>query len=183
MIEEQSTEYICHACSFEWRGDRARCPSCKAEAPQPALFGGIERVDRAADAQAVASINAATADPEMEWIGLPEYLPTTDALKVVVSCDTAEDRDALLRKLGIEVIHKGTRGTLSVWWPNRDKEDLSSLRFEVEASEGARAASSPLIREEESLHRHQAPPSILPPQLPDGVPEWERAYWEKKATE
>ncbi len=169
-------EFTCHACRFEWRGERERCPSCRADAPQPALFGGVERAVREATTDEVAAINSATADETAEWVGLPEFLPVSDALKVVVSCDSVEDRDRLLRKLGIDVIHKGTRGTLSVWWPNRDKEDLSSLRFE--ASEGARAASSPPIREEESLHRHQAPPPIFtPPELPDDAPDWERSYW------
>jgi len=66
-----------------------------------------------------------------EWVGLPEYVPTGDPFKVVVSCDSEADRDALFSLLGITTVHKGTRGTLSVWWPDRAKEDLSSLRFEL----------------------------------------------------
>lgn len=65
-----------------------------------------------------------------EWIGLPAFGPVDVAPRLVVSFDTVEDRQRLLDLAGITTIHKGTRGTLSVWWPPREREDLSSLRFE-----------------------------------------------------
>lgn len=83
----------------------------------------------------VGALNATTVDPAAEWVGLPEFLPVGEPLKIVVSCDSEDDRDALFSLLGIRTIHKGTRGTLSVWWPDRAKEDLSSLRFVVEEPE------------------------------------------------
>ncbi len=76
-------------------------------------------------------INATSSDASTEWVGLPQFLPVNAPLKVVISCSTRQDRDALLGVLGIRTVHKGTRGTLSVWWPDREKEDLSSLRFTV----------------------------------------------------
>jgi hypothetical protein len=80
-------------------------------------------------------INEATADPEAQWVGLPEFIPVDEAHKLVISCSTEEDREALLDALGIATIHKGTRGTLSVWWPDRKKKDLSSIRFEIKADQ------------------------------------------------
>lgn len=74
-------------------------------------------------------INRESADPDQQWVGLPEFLPVEEPVKVVVSCDTEGERDALFDVLGIETIHKGTRGTISVWWPDREKKDLASLRF------------------------------------------------------
>jgi hypothetical protein len=91
---------------------------------------GFARVEEPEVAEDVDVVNAATADPSAEWVGLPVFVPASEALKVVVSCETEEERDALFDALGIQTIHKGTRGTLSVWWPDRAKEDLSSLRFE-----------------------------------------------------
>lgn len=78
-------------------------------------------------------INESSADRATEWVGLPAFLPVDAPLKVVISCSSRTDRDALLALLGIRTVHKGTRGTLSVWWPDREKEDLSSLRFTVAA--------------------------------------------------
>lgn len=65
-----------------------------------------------------------------EWIGLPAFGSNVEAPKVVVSFDSEADRQRFLGEIGVETIHKNTRGTLSVWWPPRDREDLSSLRFE-----------------------------------------------------
>lgn len=78
---------------------------------------------------AVDDVNEASKDPEHEWVGLPEFVPASEAFKIVVSCETLEDRDALFDVLGIRTIHKGTRGTLSVWWPDRERKDLASIRF------------------------------------------------------
>jgi hypothetical protein len=86
---------------------------------------------RETDEGDIERVNAATADRTSQWVGLPEFVPVADSYKLVISCSTEEDRDALLDALGIDTIHKGTRGTLSVWWPDRKKKDLASLRFEL----------------------------------------------------
>jgi hypothetical protein len=65
------------------------------------------------------------------WVGLPEFDGGSDPVKLVISFDSEEDRTKLLEQLGIETIHKGTHHTLSTWWPERPKEDLASLRFDL----------------------------------------------------
>jgi hypothetical protein len=90
------------------------------------------------DESEVSMINEASADAAAEWEGILEFAPGSEPLRVVVSVDGEEDRDALLGLLGIATIHKGTRGTLSVWWPDRERKDLSSLRF-VDATRDAEA--------------------------------------------
>jgi hypothetical protein len=80
----------------------------------------------------VEAVNEASADHSTEWVGLPEFVQVDSSLRVVVSCENEQVRDALFDVLGIATIHKGTRGTLSVWWPDREKYDLASLRFEAE---------------------------------------------------
>lgn len=69
-------------------------------------------------------------DDAASWVGLPEFVPTVEPFRVVVSCDTAADRDALLATLGIETIHKHTRGVFSVWWPPRGTQPLEAFRFD-----------------------------------------------------
>jgi hypothetical protein len=96
----------------------------------------------------VSAINEASADAATEWEGILEIVPGGGPLRVVVSVDGEEDRDALLGLLGIATIHKGTRGTISVWWPDREKKDLSSLRF-VDATRDVESA--PWWEDEEQL--------------------------------
>lgn len=86
---------------------------------------------REASDDEIDAIDEATRDAATEWVGLPAFVPTTTPWKLVISCETEADRDAALDALGIATIHKGTRGTLSVWFPERAREDLSSLRFET----------------------------------------------------
>jgi len=119
--------YRCGHCGFEWRGERLTCPRCREVHAQPALFDAPPSETREED---VERINEESADPATEWVGLPEFVAADESFKVVISCDTERDRDDLFELLGITTVHKGTRGTLSVWWPDRPREDLSSLRFE-----------------------------------------------------
>jgi hypothetical protein len=102
-----------------------------ASAAELAALAANEKLEGQVSEVGVAAINDASADTETEWVGLPEFVPVDASLKLVVSCETEETRDALLDLLGIATIHKGTRGTLSVWWPDRAKYDLASLRFQV----------------------------------------------------
>lgn len=88
-----------------------------------------------ADEETINSINEASTKADHDWVGLPQYVPADDAYKVVISCETEDDRDALFDVLGIQTIHKGTRGTLSVWWPDRARKDLASIRFVVRMDE------------------------------------------------
>jgi hypothetical protein len=64
-----------------------------------------------------------------EWVGLPRFVPYRETYRETVVCESEDERKRLLADLGIETIHKGTRGTLSVWYPERSKKDLASLRF------------------------------------------------------
>ena len=98
-----------------------------------ALMRSLTREERLArtEEEEIAELNETSADPAARWVGLPAFVRTSDPFRLVVSCETEGARDALLDILGIGTIHKGTRGTLSAWWPNRAKKDLASLRFEV----------------------------------------------------
>jgi hypothetical protein len=65
----------------------------------------------------------------IEWRGLPRFVPKEKPLSLVLSFDSEEDREQLVEQLGL-IIAKRTRGTLSAWWPPREREDLSALRFD-----------------------------------------------------
>lgn len=73
-----------------------------------------------------------TRDDAAQWVGMPDFGQTEAPHRIVVSFDNESDRAAFMETLGIDVIHKKTNGTWSMWWPPRAKEDLSSVRFETE---------------------------------------------------
>jgi hypothetical protein len=64
-----------------------------------------------------------------EWIGMPEYVPGSNPLKVVVNFEKEEEKIGFFKKLGIKVEPK----TKSIWWPPRKIEDPSSLKFKADA--------------------------------------------------
>lgn len=103
--------------------------------PSESKLDDIEALARKTDVVEVSdaevgTINEESAAAATEWVGLPEFIGADEPFKVVISCENETDREALFDVLGIATIHKGTRGTLSVWWPDRKKKDLASLRFD-----------------------------------------------------
>lgn len=71
----------------------------------------------------------------VEWAGLPAFHPAPKRdVQLVLSFESEEDRQRLIDLIEI-VIAKKTRGTWSAWWPPRDREDLSALRFDFDAPE------------------------------------------------
>jgi hypothetical protein len=78
---------------------------------------------------APAAATAAEEKAESLWVDLPDFVPFVRVPPRVIEFANAEERTTFFERAGIKTIHKGTRGTLSVYWPDRPKEDLSSLRF------------------------------------------------------
>jgi hypothetical protein len=72
---------------------------------------------------------AAARNVDPWWRGMPAFIPTPEPPKLAIECFSEEDRDALVARLGVSIA-KNTRGTLSAWWPPRDRNDFASLRFE-----------------------------------------------------
>jgi ParB-like chromosome segregation protein Spo0J len=65
-------------------------------------------------------------DEAAEWVGMPEYDGGERPLRVMVSFRNEEDRAEFARILGLSF----TERTRATWWPAREREDTSSLRFE-----------------------------------------------------
>jgi hypothetical protein len=66
----------------------------------------------------------------VEWRGMPRFEPLPERLTFLVACSSEATRDELAGELGL-VVSKKTNGTWSCWWPPRDREDLSALRFDL----------------------------------------------------
>lgn len=65
-----------------------------------------------------------------DWVGMPDYEPVTQPLKLIVSFDSAEDRRVFMQLVDFDPTKMKEKETMSVWWPQREREDPSSLRFE-----------------------------------------------------
>ncbi len=84
----------------------------------------VDRGDHFVPKQSEEELNA-----DLDWKGMPRFEPAAERFSLVLSFDAAERRDELVEQLGL-IIAKKTRGTWSAWWPPREKEDLSALRFD-----------------------------------------------------
>ena len=67
-----------------------------------------------------------------EWVGMPEYMPNEVPFKLVVSFRTEADRTKLLEQLGARTAQNSNGRTATLWWPEREREDLASLKFTQE---------------------------------------------------
>lgn len=75
-------------------------------------------------ASELASFNEAA-----EWVGMPEFEPTPEPIKVVVSFRCEEDRQEFARKLGL-TFNEPFAKTITTWWPYKERDDRQSLMFE-----------------------------------------------------
>jgi hypothetical protein len=70
----------------------------------------------------------ASVDAAKEWVGMPAYdsaRARSELLQITVSFETAEDRAAFARVLGLTITDK----TKAAWYPQKAREDLASLEF------------------------------------------------------
>lgn len=71
-----------------------------------------------------------TIDEAKDWVGMPEYEATAEMHKLVVNLKSAEERDALVKLLGVGVFGRKDGNTWSCWWPPQaEKQDLASVKF------------------------------------------------------
>lgn len=64
-------------------------------------------------------------DEAAEWLGMPNWEPKPETLKVIVSFDSPEDRKDFFNKLGYRV----TENTKSIWYPDRPRDDVQSVQL------------------------------------------------------
>lgn len=66
-----------------------------------------------------------------EWVGMPEYQAENENYTIHVQLETEKDRDDFLKFIGNKNITKSLRNGkyLSLWWPDKERNDRSSLRF------------------------------------------------------
>jgi len=80
-------------------------------------------------------------DAAAEWLGMPDYEPLKNRLKVIVSFDNNEDRvefcktNDFMRLAGLDLVPSAQKAHYKVrvwssWWPEREDDDITSVIFE-----------------------------------------------------
>lgn len=69
-------------------------------------------------------------NPDDHWKGMPEYGETEVPLKTVVSFRNESDRAAFMKLVGATIVNGTNGSTQSIWYPQREREDLDSLFFD-----------------------------------------------------
>jgi hypothetical protein len=64
------------------------------------------------------------------WTGLPAYEGGVTGLRIVVHIESEVDRERFMKLIGASVVNKKSGGTWSIWFPEKQRQDLASLRFE-----------------------------------------------------
>ncbi len=65
-----------------------------------------------------------------EWVGMPEYDAIPGDWKIIVSFRNEKDRADFATLLGLRFTDK----TRSIWWPPKEIDDVSSIRFEAQSN-------------------------------------------------
>lgn len=73
----------------------------------------------------------ATLDEAAEWVGLPEYEANSESsIKVIVTFRNESDRELFFQRLNNPTILAKNYDTWSCWWPSKEPEDTTSVKFQ-----------------------------------------------------
>jgi hypothetical protein len=72
----------------------------------------------------IANINEAA-----EWVGMPDYQAKEDPIKIAIQFRSEEDREQFATLTKMKMGKEGGT-TWSCWWPPRENEDISSVKYE-----------------------------------------------------
>jgi hypothetical protein len=73
----------------------------------------------------IANINEAA-----EWVGMPDYQAKDDVIKITIQFRSEEDREVFSNLSKLKMGKDGGT-TWSCWWPPKEKEDISSVKYET----------------------------------------------------
>lgn len=77
-----------------------------------------------------------TKEQAADWAGLPGFEPPPGRHKIVISFDSAEDRERFMQVIGATIINKKVGEVWTMWWPERPREDVKKVRFKAKKKEG-----------------------------------------------
>tara|TARA_A100000172_G_scaffold80079_1_gene68648 strand:- start:349 stop:1668 length:1320 start_codon:yes stop_codon:yes gene_type:complete len=69
-----------------------------------------------------------TTDHAAEWMGMPDYEISEEAKKLIINFETYEDKKVFCEQNNFLFNEKGTE---SIWFPEKERRDITSVGFEV----------------------------------------------------
>jgi len=69
-------------------------------------------------------------DAAAEWLGMPDYEKKPEYPSVNVRFENVEDRTEFMERIGANFFNKRIGEAWAIWYPEREREDMISLRFE-----------------------------------------------------
>jgi hypothetical protein len=63
-----------------------------------------------------------------EWVGLPSFESGDAICKMIVNFDSEEDKMRFAAQLGYTITNK----TKFIWWPDRERRDIASVKWDTE---------------------------------------------------
>ena len=73
-----------------------------------------------------------TTDHAAEWLGMPDFEISDPVKKLHVNFETYEDKKAFCEQNGFDYVEKTDE---SIWFPQKERRDITSVGFEVEDEE------------------------------------------------
>lgn len=64
-----------------------------------------------------------------EWVGMPDYEPKDEEIKIIVSFRNMQDRLDFAEQTGLDIGKEGSK-TWSSWYPPKEMEDLKSVKYD-----------------------------------------------------
>jgi hypothetical protein len=70
-------------------------------------------------------------DEARHWAGMPDYDEGETPFQLTISFENEDVRAQFLAQIGASVVNKKTGRVTSIWWPERERYDLASVRVEA----------------------------------------------------
>ena len=71
-------------------------------------------------------------DHAAEWVGMADFETPGKSIQLLVSFEDAEGREEFVEHAGLKPHIRGDVLTWSAWWPVRERQDLSSVYFDID---------------------------------------------------
>jgi hypothetical protein len=68
--------------------------------------------------------------PPDDWAGMPTFEKADGLFKVNISFENELDRKGFMEKIGVKIINKTVGNTWCIWYPEKERDDVSSIEFE-----------------------------------------------------
>jgi ParB-like chromosome segregation protein Spo0J len=73
-----------------------------------------------------------TQDTAAEWVGMADWEPRPNYPTINVRFEDEDDRQRFMELIGATVVNAKQGAVWSIWWPEREREDIRNIRFGID---------------------------------------------------